>query len=305
MARPARAAGRRGLNAPALGPPRAALRDAPRRATGDTGDRRSALAAGVAPSVCRRGRCCSRPATRPTTAPPRRRRGAAAARGHGGQAAGPAADRVGRVHRPLRGRCSRSRSGRGCRATCRRSASRTARSSRPARSLFVIDPRPYEAARRPGQGADRDAAGAARRWPSSTRAAPAKLVEHLGDGPRHARPAQRRAARRPRPALAGSRGAAPPGRARSRLHPRSPHRSPGRISDRRVDVGNLVDDQTLLTTIVQLDPIYLVFDMSESDFLAYQRAVAARASCPRPATTRDHRRTRTSSTRRTGRTRAR
>jgi RND family efflux transporter MFP subunit len=47
----------------------------------------------------------------------------------------------------------------------------------------------------------------------------------------------------------------------------------GRISDRRVDVGNLVSDQTLLTTIVQLDPIYLVFDMSESDFLAYQRAV--------------------------------
>jgi RND family efflux transporter MFP subunit len=48
----------------------------------------------------------------------------------------------------------------------------------------------------------------------------------------------------------------------------------GRVSDRRVDVGNLVSDQTLLTTIVQLDPIYLSFDMSESDFLAYQRAEA-------------------------------
>jgi RND family efflux transporter MFP subunit len=47
----------------------------------------------------------------------------------------------------------------------------------------------------------------------------------------------------------------------------------GRISDRRADVGNLVSDQTLLTTIVQLDPIYLTFDMSEADFLAYQRAV--------------------------------
>jgi RND family efflux transporter MFP subunit len=47
----------------------------------------------------------------------------------------------------------------------------------------------------------------------------------------------------------------------------------GRISDRRADIGNLVSDQTLLTTIVQLDPIYLAFDMSESDFLAYQRAV--------------------------------
>jgi RND family efflux transporter MFP subunit len=47
----------------------------------------------------------------------------------------------------------------------------------------------------------------------------------------------------------------------------------GRVSDRRVDVGNLVDPSTLLTTIVSLDPIYFVFDMSEQDFLAYQRAV--------------------------------
>jgi RND family efflux transporter MFP subunit len=48
----------------------------------------------------------------------------------------------------------------------------------------------------------------------------------------------------------------------------------GRISDRRVDAGNLGNEQTLLTTIVQLDPVYLLFDMSEADFLAYQRAVA-------------------------------
>lgn len=48
----------------------------------------------------------------------------------------------------------------------------------------------------------------------------------------------------------------------------------GRISNRRVDVGNLVNDQTVLTTIVTLDPIYFVFDMSEADFLAYQRAIA-------------------------------
>lgn len=59
----------------------------------------------------------------------------------------------------------------------------------------------------------------------------------------------------------------------------------GRVSDRRVDVGNLVSDATLLTTIVQLDPIYLSFDMSESDFLAYQRA-SARGELP---STRDNR----------------
>ena len=51
----------------------------------------------------------------------------------------------------------------------------------------------------------------------------------------------------------------------------------GRVSDRRVDIGNLVTgdpNATLLTTIVSLDPIYFTFDMSERDFLAYQRAVS-------------------------------
>ena len=49
----------------------------------------------------------------------------------------------------------------------------------------------------------------------------------------------------------------------------------GRISDRRADIGNLITEATLLTTIVSQSPIYFVFDMSEADFLAYQRAVLA------------------------------
>lgn len=49
----------------------------------------------------------------------------------------------------------------------------------------------------------------------------------------------------------------------------------GRISSRRADVGNLVGPETLLTTLVSLDPIHFVFDMSEHEFLAYQRAVLA------------------------------
>jgi RND family efflux transporter MFP subunit len=49
----------------------------------------------------------------------------------------------------------------------------------------------------------------------------------------------------------------------------------GRISDRRVDLGNLVTEQTRLTTIASLNPIYFTFDMSEADFLGYQRAVLA------------------------------
>jgi len=51
----------------------------------------------------------------------------------------------------------------------------------------------------------------------------------------------------------------------------------GRISDRRIDVGNLITggttgaQATLLTTIVRTDPIHFVFDVSEADFLKYSR----------------------------------
>ena len=46
----------------------------------------------------------------------------------------------------------------------------------------------------------------------------------------------------------------------------------GRISDHKVDVGNLVTaSDTLLTTIVTVDPIQFIFDASESDYLRYQR----------------------------------
>jgi membrane fusion protein, multidrug efflux system len=49
----------------------------------------------------------------------------------------------------------------------------------------------------------------------------------------------------------------------------------GRVSDRRVDAGNLVtggqDGANILTTIVKLDPIYFVFEGSEADYIRYQR----------------------------------
>ncbi|RTL87833.1 MAG: efflux RND transporter periplasmic adaptor subunit [Hyphomicrobiales bacterium] len=49
----------------------------------------------------------------------------------------------------------------------------------------------------------------------------------------------------------------------------------GRVSDRRIDTGNLVQaGATLLTTIVTLDPIYFEFDVSESDYLHYARSGA-------------------------------
>src|SRR5690242_4353029 len=49
----------------------------------------------------------------------------------------------------------------------------------------------------------------------------------------------------------------------------------GRMSDRKVDPGNLIQGgqqgATLLATIVTTDPIYFTFDVSESDYLRYQR----------------------------------
>lgn len=55
----------------------------------------------------------------------------------------------------------------------------------------------------------------------------------------------------------------------------------GRISDRKVDAGNLIQGgqqgATLLATIVTLDPIRFVFDVSESDYLRYTRLVLSGA----------------------------
>ena len=54
----------------------------------------------------------------------------------------------------------------------------------------------------------------------------------------------------------------------------------GRISDKKVDIGTLISggsspSPTLLTTIVSLDPIHFVFDVSESDYLRYSRLKAS------------------------------
>lgn len=57
----------------------------------------------------------------------------------------------------------------------------------------------------------------------------------------------------------------------------------GRVSDRRVDIGNLVagaegSGASLLTTINALDPIYFTFDASEALFLKKQRDKAGESS---------------------------
>ena len=56
----------------------------------------------------------------------------------------------------------------------------------------------------------------------------------------------------------------------------------GRMSMRRVSIGSLVSGgsnatgPTALTSIVSMDPIHLDFDMSEADYVAYQRSIAHR-----------------------------
>lgn len=56
----------------------------------------------------------------------------------------------------------------------------------------------------------------------------------------------------------------------------------GRVGARQLSIGNLVSagggnsSGTLLTTIVSLDPLYFVFDLSEADYLAFHRAQAGK-----------------------------
>ena len=155
-------------------------------------------------------------------------------------------------------------------------------SSRPGQMLFIIDPRPYEAAARPRQGPDRPGAGPAEAGPA--RAGPRRpswSARRPGQG--HARPAQRRAARGQSASLAARAGAVRDAAAQPRLHPgqgpvRRPHLEPPR---RRRQPGRR---PTAADHHRPARPDLPDFDMSEADFLAYQRAAAA-GELP---STRDH-----------------
>ncbi len=51
----------------------------------------------------------------------------------------------------------------------------------------------------------------------------------------------------------------------------------GRISNRRIDIGNLIQNGggQVLTSIVAESPLYFIFDVSEADYLKYQRRIIA------------------------------
>jgi RND family efflux transporter MFP subunit len=138
--------------------------------------------------------------------------------------------------------------------------------------LFVIDPRPFEVA---FDRAKADLASAE----AQVRLADIEFqrIADLAQSPAFSRAAYDQRMQEKEAAQA-SLMAAQAAMARARLdleYTRILAPITGRISDRRADVGNLITVETLLTTIVSLSPIYFVFDMSEADFLGYQRAVLA------------------------------
>jgi len=138
--------------------------------------------------------------------------------------------------------------------------------------LFVIDPRPYKLAVEQAQ-ADLERARAKLQIASLDvqRAAPLVRNQTVTEREFDSRRATERDA-------AGQVSAAEAALKQAELNLEwTEVRAPitGRISDRRVDPGNLItggpNGATLLTVIVSIDPIHFVFDGSEADFLRYIR----------------------------------
>ena len=132
--------------------------------------------------------------------------------------------------------------------------------------LFLIDPRPYQADVRPGQGrigAGRSAAQAAGCRLGPRRAVAAEAHDHAGG----IRPDRGRAARSRWPTCKAREAAIE--QANLNLH-FAAIKAPitGRISRQLVTEGNLVTaNETLLTTIVSIEPIYAYFDVDEPTVL--------------------------------------
>jgi len=139
--------------------------------------------------------------------------------------------------------------------------------------LFVVDPRPYRAALAEAQADEASARSAL----VLARSDYGRVAGLTGDEAVAASEVDqlRAKVRAAEAALAAAQARA---RTRALDVEFSVVRAPisGRISDRRIDVGNLVAGEsagsaTLLTTINALDPIYFNFDASEALFLKAQR----------------------------------
>lgn len=138
--------------------------------------------------------------------------------------------------------------------------------------LFVIDPRPYEAALAQARAETKRAqAEAARARLELERAEKLLATGFVSRSAFDARKAEWETAE----AAVGAARAAEQSRALDVSFTRVTSPISGRVSDRRVSVGNLVSAEgaqpTLLTTVVSLDPIHFAFTGSEAVYLKYQR----------------------------------
>ena len=149
-------------------------------------------------------------------------------------------------------------------------------------NLFVIDPRPFEIAleraRRRSRAAPRRSSSSPscelQRAPSWSAARPS---------PRPPTTSGCRSARAPRRASGAAQAAVQQAELNLEFtqHQRADRRPDLRPPGRHRQSGDRHD--SLLTTIVSLDPIYFVFDMSEADFLGLPARACRRASCNRRA----------------------
>ncbi len=152
--------------------------------------------------------------------------------------------------------------------------------------LFVIDPRPYEAALAQARADEKNAEAQAA--VAKVELERARVLLGKGFNPQSlydSRLAQSRSA----DAAVVSAQAQVRARALDVEFTRITSPIAGRVSDHRVDVGNLVSvdaaPPTLLTTVVSLDPIHFAFTGSEAVYLKYQRPTSrgpagARATPP-------------------------
>jgi RND family efflux transporter MFP subunit len=139
--------------------------------------------------------------------------------------------------------------------------------------LFIIDPRPYQAALAQARGELANAqAQAANARVELERAKTLLEKGFVSKSAYDAREAQAQAA----DATVAADRAQAQARALDLSFTRIASPIAGRVSDHKVDVGNLVSstasEPTLLTTVVSLDPIHFAFTGSEAVYLKYQRA---------------------------------
>ena len=195
--------------------------------------------------------------------------------GDPGQPAGRArGHRLRRLHRPDRRRQFGGHPRRASPATWSRCRSRKGAEVKKGDLLFEIDPRPYQAQLDQAAGPGQPLPGA------SSKLAKATLARDQA--------ARQDARRRQPPATRPGPGGGGRGRGRASRPSQASLEvyklnldftkvtSPidGQVSRYYLTLGNLVNqDQTLLTTVVSLDPMYVYFDMDEPTLLRVRRAI--------------------------------